>query len=76
MKRDLLYAYQGLKDTTKDAELVEDHLPASTHQGASNLHSHEEVEDGIKLLDPRIQKVFRTWLEVFGEYPLQLPVTS
>ena len=38
---DLLYAYQGLKDTTKDAEPVEDHLPASIHQEASNLHSDE-----------------------------------
>ena len=37
VERDLLYAYQGLKDTTKDAtkdaEPVEDHLPASIHQG-------------------------------------------
>ena len=29
VERDLLYAYQGLKDTIKDAEPVEDHLPAS-----------------------------------------------
>ena len=33
VERGLLYNYQGLKDTTKDAELVEDHLPASIHQG-------------------------------------------
>ena len=33
VERDLLYAYQGLKDTTKDAEPVEDNLPASIHQG-------------------------------------------
>ena len=52
MEQDLLYAYQGLKDTTKDAEPVEDHLPASIHQGASNLHSDEDMEDKIKLLDP------------------------
>ena len=32
VERDPLYAYQGLKDTTKDAEPVEDHLPASIHQ--------------------------------------------
>ena len=32
------------EDTTKDAELVEDHLPASIHQGASNLHSDEALE--------------------------------
>ena len=31
VERDLLYAYQGLKDTTKDTEPVEDHLPASIH---------------------------------------------
>ena len=54
--RDLLYAFQGLKDTTKDAEPVENHLPASIHQGASNLHSDEDLEDKIKLLDP-IKKV-------------------
>ena len=36
VERDLLYAYQGLRDTTKDAEPVEGHLPASIHQGASN----------------------------------------
>ena len=69
VERDLLYAYQGLKDTTKDAEPVEDHLPASIHQGASNLHSDEDMEDKIKLLDPRVHKLIRTYLEVFGELP-------
>ena len=64
-----LYAYQGLKDTTKDAEPVEDHLPASIHQGARNLHSDEDMEDKIKLLDPRAQKLIRTYHEVFGELP-------
>ena len=54
VERDLLYAYQGLKDTTKDEEPVEDHLPASITQGASNLHSDEDMEDKIKLLDPRV----------------------
>ena len=53
VERDLPYAYQGLKDTTKDAEPVQDHPPASTHQGASNLHYDEDMEDKIKLLDPR-----------------------
>ena len=67
VERDLLYAYQGLKDTTKDEEPVEDHLPASLTQGASNLHSDEDMEDKIKLLDPRVQKLGRTYLEVFGE---------
>ena len=69
MERDLLYAFQGLKDTTKDAEPVEDHLFASIHQGASNLHSNRDLEDRIKLLDPRVQKLIRTYLEVFGELP-------
>ena len=73
MERDLLYAYQGLKDTTKDAEPVDDHLPASIHQGTSNLHSDEDMEDKIKRLDPRVQKLIRTYLEVFGELP---PPTS
>ena len=63
------YTYQGLEDTTKDAELVEDHLTASTHQGASNLHSDEDLEDKIKLLDPRVQKLIRIYLEDFGELP-------
>ena len=66
---DLLYAYQGLKDPTKDAEPVEDHLRASIHQGASNLHSDEDMRDKIKLLDPRVQKLIRNYLEVFGELP-------
>ena len=70
MKRDLFHAYQGLKDTTKDAEPDEDHLPASIHQGASSLHSDEDMEDKIKLVDPRVQKLIRTYLEVFGELPL------
>ena len=39
VEQDLLYAYQGLKDTTKGGESVEDHLPTSITQGASNLHS-------------------------------------
>ena len=69
MEPDLLYAYQGLKDSTKDAEPVEDHVPASIHQGASNLHSDEDMEDKIKLLDPRVHKLIRTYLEVFGELP-------
>ena len=54
---------------TKDTESVEDHLPASIHQGASNLHSDEDMEDKIILLDPRVQKLIRTCLEVFGELP-------
>ena len=69
VERDLLYAYQGLKDTTKGEEWVEDHLPASITQGASNLHSDEDMEDKIKLLDPRVQKLMRTYLEVFGQRP-------
>ena len=69
VEEDLLYAYQGLKDTTKGEESVEDHLPTSITQGASNLHSDEQMEDKIKLLDPRVQKPIRTYLEVFGELP-------
>ena len=69
VERDLLYAYQGLKDTTKGEESVEDHLPTSITQGASNLHSDEDMGDKIKLLDPRVQTLIRTNLEVFGEIP-------
>ena len=69
VEQDLLYAYQGLKDTTKDAEAVGDHLPASIHQGASNLHSDEDLGDKIKLLDPRVQRLISTYLEVFRELP-------
>ena len=76
VERHLLSAYQGLKDTTKDAEPVEDHLPASIHQGASNLHSDQDMEDKIKLLDPRVHKLIRTYLEVFGELPPQHAVPS
>ena len=68
VEQDLLYAYQGLKDTTTGEESVEDHLPTSI-QGASNLHSDEDMEDKIKILDPRVQKLVRTYLEVFGELP-------
>ena len=67
VERDLLYAYQGLEDTTKGEESVEDHLPASITQGASNLHSDEDMEDKIKPLHPLVQKVIRTYLEVFRE---------
>ena len=48
---------------------MEDHLPTSITQGASNLHSDEDMEDMIKLLDLRLQKLIRTYLEVFGELP-------
>ena len=68
VEQDLLYAYQGLKDATAGEESVEDHLPTSI-QGASNLHSDEDMEDKIKVLDPRVQKLIRTYLEVFGELP-------
>ena len=69
VQRDLLYAYQGLKDTTKGEESVEYHLPTSITQGASNLHSDEDMEDKIKLLNPRVQKLIRTYVKVFGELP-------
>ena len=69
VEQDLLYAYQGLKDTTTGEESVEDHLPTSITQGASNLHSDEDMEDKIKIFDPRVQKLIRTYLEVFGELP-------
>ena len=69
VERDLLYAYQGLKDTTKGEESVEDHLPTSIDQGASNLHSDEDMEDKIKLLDPRVRTLIRTYLEVSGDLP-------
>ena len=69
VERDLLYAYQGLKDPAKGAEPVEDHLPASIHPGASNLHSEEYLEDKIKPLDPRVQTLIRSYLEVFDEVP-------
>ena len=69
VERDLLYAYQGLKDITKDVEPVEDQLPASIHLRASNLYSDEDMEDNIKLVDPRVQKLIRTDLQVFGELP-------
>ena len=69
VERDLLYAYQGLKDTTKGEESVEDRLPMSITQGASNLHSDEDMEDKIKLLDPRVQTLIRTYLEAVGELP-------
>ena len=71
VEQDLLYTYQGLKDTTKGEEPVEDDLPASITQGASNLHSDKDMEDNIKVLDPRVQKLIRTYLEVFGELPPQ-----
>ena len=66
VERDLLCAYQGSRDTTKGEESVEDHLPTFITQGASNLHSDEDMEDKIKLLDPRLQTLIRTYLEVFG----------
>ena len=69
VEQDLLYAYQGLKDTTKGEEPVEDHLPASITQGASNLHSDEDMDIKIKLLDPGVQKLIRTYPEEFGELP-------
>ena len=33
------------------------------------FNSDEEVEDKIKLLEPRIRKLIRTYLELFGELP-------
>ena len=56
-----------MKDTTKGEESVGDHLPTFLTQGASKLHSDEDMEDKIKLLDPRVQKLVRTYLEVFRE---------
>ena len=76
VEQDLLYAYHGLKDTTKGEESVEDHLPTSITQGVSNLHSDMDMEDKIKLLDPRVRKLMRTYLEVFGELPPPASATS
>ena len=53
----------------KDATTVEDHLAASIHQEASNIHSDEDLEDESKPLDARVQKLIRTYLEVFVELP-------
>ena len=72
VERDLLHAYQGLKDTTKCEESGEDHLRASITHGASNLHSDEDMEDKIKLLDQRVQKLTRTYLELLGELTPQV----
>ena len=69
VEQDLLYPYQGLRDTTKGKESVEDHFPASITRGASNVHPDDDMEDKIKLWDPRVQKLIRTYLEVFGELP-------
>ena len=66
---DILYAYQGLRDPVKDAEPFEDHLPASIHEGARDIHSHDALEDKIKPLDPRVRKLIRTYLELFGDLP-------
>ena len=41
----------------------------SITQGASKLHSDEDMEDKIKLSDPRVQTLIRTYLEVFSELP-------
>ena len=49
---------------------MEDHLLATITHGASILHSDEDMEDKITLLDPRLQKLIRTYLVVFGELPL------
>ena len=49
--------------------MVEDHSSASIHQRASNLHSEEDLEDKIKPLNLRVQKLIRNYLEVFGEPP-------
>ena len=52
--QDLLYAYQGFKDTTQS---VEDHLLTSITQGASNLHSDEDMEDKLEM-DLRLKPEF------------------
>ena len=52
-----------------DLSQLKEDLPKSITQGASNLHSDEDMEDKIKVLDPRVQKLIRTYLEVFGELP-------
>ena len=59
-----------MKDTTKGEESVEDHLPTSITQGASNLHSDEDMEDKIKLLDPRVQTLpyVLIWIRYFTQW--------
>ena len=69
MERDLRYVYQGLKDAAKDAERVEDQLCVSIHQGASNLHSDEDLEDEIKLLNQRVQTLIRTYKVTYPQKP-------
>ena len=63
VEQDLLYAYQGSKETTKGEESVEDHLPTSMTQRASNLHSDEDMEAKIKVLDPRCAEAYK---DLFG----------
>ena len=69
VERDLLYAYQGLNYPAKDAEPVEDHLPAFIHQRASSLHCDEDLEDMIEPLDQKVHEVISTYPEMFGQLP-------
>ena len=41
-------------------------LEYASKQGKSTF---SYLEDEIKILDPRVQKLIRTYLEVFGELP-------
>ena len=38
-------------------------------KGQATYTPDEDMEDKIKVLDPRVQKLIRTYLEVFGELP-------
>ena len=40
----------------------------------SNLHSEEDFNEKIKNLDPRLQKLLKTYEEVFGAHALGTPM--
>ena len=88
VEQDLLYAYQGLKDTTKGKESVEDHLPTSITRGASNLHSDEayilhyiysyltqgQPEQGLIALSPQAKHIISKRIGVYAT-PILQPTT-
>ena len=64
-----LYYAQSTNDKWKEEDMPTDGIGKRQDKGKSNLNSEEDFDEKIKNLDPRRQKLLKTYEEVFGALP-------
>ena len=64
-----LYSAQGSNNKWKEEDMTTDQIGERRDHGKSNVHSEDDFDENIKNLDPRVQKLLKTYEEVFGALP-------